>query len=57
MIQVIFTINGVEQIQIAVIECDEDLQWLIKTFKEEVLEQYPTATNIRLGQLSVGIGN
>lgn len=57
MIEIFFTIDGIEQKQIAVLYSDEDLKDFIKTHKEQVLEQYPNATNIRLGQLSVGIGS
>jgi hypothetical protein len=57
MIEIFFTIDGIEQKQVAVLYSEEDLKDFIETHKEQVLEQYPTATNIRLGQLSVGIGS
>lgn len=56
MIEIFFTINEIEQKQIAVLHSQEDLRDFIETYKEEVLEQYPNATNIYLGQLSVSIG-
>ncbi len=55
MIEIFFTIDEIEQKQVVVLYSDEDLKYFIKTHKEQVLEQYPTATDIRLGQLSVGI--
>ena len=55
MIEIFFTIDGIEQKQVVVLYSDEDLKNFIKTHKEQVLEQYPTANDIRLGQLSVGI--
>ena len=55
MIEIFFTIDEIEQKQVVVLYSDEDLKNFIKTHKEQVLEQYPTATDIRLGQLSVGI--
>jgi len=57
MIEIFFTIDGIEQKQVAVLYSEEDLKVFIETHKKQVLEQYPTATNIRLGQLSVGIGS
>ena len=56
MIEIFFTIDNIENKQIAVLYSNEDLKYFQSTFKEQVLEQYPTATNIRLGQLSVGVG-
>ena len=55
MIEIFFTIDEIEQKQVVVLYSDEDLKDFIKTHKEQVLEQYLTATDIRLGQLSVGI--
>jgi hypothetical protein len=40
----------------AIIECQEELDYLLENYKEDVLEQYPTATNIQLGQLYTSIG-
>jgi hypothetical protein len=57
MIEIFFTIDGIEQKQVAVLYSDEDLKEFVKSYKDQVLEQYPTATGIRLGQLSVGIGS
>jgi hypothetical protein len=57
MVEIFFTIDGIEQKQVAVLYSEEDLKYFIETHKEQVLEQYPTATNIRLGELSVGIGS
>ena len=55
MIEIFFTIDEIEQKQVVVLYSDEDLKDFIKTHKEQVLKQYPTATDIRLGTLSVGI--
>lgn len=57
MIEIFFTIDGIEQKQVAILYSNEDLKEFLETHKEQVLEQYPTATNIRLGKLSVGIGS
>ena len=56
MLEIIFTIDGIENKQMAIIECQEDLDYLLENYKEDVLEQYPTATNIQLGQLYTSIG-
>lgn len=56
MIDVIFTIDGVEQTQTAIFYNLKDMQGFIKTFKEEVLANYSNATNIRLGEAWIGIG-
>jgi hypothetical protein len=56
MLEIIFTIDGIEQKQMAIIECQEELDYLLENYKEDVLEQYPTATNIQLGQLYTSIG-
>ena len=57
MLEIIFTVDGIEQTQIAILDSWEDLKYFQESYKEEVLEQYSEATNIRLGQLSVSIGS
>ena len=55
MIEVHFKIDGVEKTETAIFYDLKDMQKFIKTFKSEVLSNYPTATDIRLGQASVGL--
>jgi hypothetical protein len=55
MIEIHFTLDGIEKKETAVFYDLKDMQYFIKTFKEEVLEQYPNATDIRLGECYVGI--
>ncbi|ASD51655.1 hypothetical protein [Flavobacterium phage V157] len=57
MLEIFFTINGIDQKEIAVFYDNEDLKYFVETYKEQVLEQYPTATNIRLGDLSTSLNN
>lgn len=55
MIEVIFELEGVEHKEMAVFDTLKQMQSFIKTFKEEVLEQYPLAENIRLGKCYTGL--
>lgn len=55
MVEVIFEINGIQQTQMAVFDSKEDAMGFCKTFKDEVLEQYPNAENIHLGKFWVSI--
>lgn len=57
MNELFFTIDGVEQKQVVFLYSDEDLKHFKETYKEKVLEKYPTAINIRLGELSVGLSS
>ena len=56
MLEIIFTIDGIENKQMAIIEYQEELDYLLENYKEDVLKQYPAATNIKLGQLYTSIG-
>ena len=55
MIDIHFTLNGVDKIETAVFHSLEDMQGFLKTFEKEVLEQYPEAKNIKWGKCYVGI--
>jgi len=55
MIEVHFKIEGIEKTETAVFYNLKDMQGFLKTFETEVLANYPNATDIRLGQASVGI--
>ncbi len=57
MIEIFFIIEGIEQKEMAIFDSLKEMQYFIKNFKEQVLNEHPTATDIRLGQASVGIGN
>lgn len=57
MIEIFFTIEGIEQKEMAVFDSLEEMQYFIKNFNDQVLNEHPTATDIRLGQASVGIGS
>jgi len=55
MIEVIFTLDGEEHIEVATFDMFSEMVSFMTTFKEEVLQNYPNAENIRLGQASVGV--
>lgn len=55
MIEVIFTLDGIEKKEMAVFDTIKQIQSFLQTFKDEVLEQYPNATNIKLGKCYTGI--
>lgn len=55
MVYVHFTLDGEEKTEVAVFEDIRDMRSFLKTFKEEVLINYPAATNIRLGECYVSI--
>lgn len=55
MIEIHFTLDGIQKKETAVFYDLKDMQGFLKTFKEEVLTNYPTATDIRLGECFVGI--
>jgi hypothetical protein len=55
MIEVIFTLDGQEHTEVATFDMLSEMVDFMITFKEEVLQNYPNAKNIRLGQASVGV--
>lgn len=55
MIEIIFKIDGVEQKEMAVFDTIKEMQGFLKTFKEEVLENYPNATDIALGKIYTSV--
>lgn len=55
MIEVIFDLNGETKKEMAIFDTVKEMQEFMKTFVEEVLENYPSATNIKLGQCYVSI--
>jgi hypothetical protein len=55
MVYIHFTLDGEEKTEIAVFDDIKDMQCFLKTFNEEVLNNYPNATNIRLGKCYVGV--
>jgi hypothetical protein len=57
MIEVLFVFDGIEKKEMAIFDTYKEMKDFIKTFKEEVLENYPTATNIRLGRAYIGVNS
>ena len=50
MIEIHFTLDGIEKVETAVFYDLKDMQNFLKTYEKEVLENYPNAKNIRLGK-------
>ena len=55
MIEILFELDGVKQKEMACFDSLEEMQYFIKHFKEEVLANYPNATNIVLGKAYLGL--
>jgi hypothetical protein len=55
MIEIHFTLDGIEKVETAVFYDLKDMQGFINNFEQEVLATYPSAENIRLGQAYVGL--
>ena len=55
MIEILFKIDGSDKKEMAVFETIKEMKSFLKTFKEEFLKDHPTATDISLGKMYVGI--
>lgn len=55
MIEVLFKLKGVSQKEMAMFDTIHEMQYFIKNYESQVLENYPEATDIQLGKIYTGV--